>query len=74
MMISKDLTLKRNLQSQVIVSKNVDNSHIIDNVVLGILAKTGNIPYVLAEPITYADLIVGLDVSRRPKGQFTRHD
>ena len=63
----KDLTLQRNLQSQIIVSKNVNNPYIINNVVLGILAKTGNIPYVLAEPITYADLIVGLDVSRRQK-------
>ena len=67
MITSKNLTLKRNLQSQVILSKNVDNSYIINNVVLGILAKTGNVPYVLAETITYADLIVGLDVSRRKK-------
>ena len=66
----KDLTLERNLQSQVIVSKNVNNSYIINNVVLGILAKTGNVPYVLAEAITYADLIVGLDVSRRKKGNL----
>ena len=66
----KNLTLKRNLQSQVIVSKNVNNSYIINNVVLGILAKTGNVPYVLAEAITYADLIVGLDVSRREKSNL----
>ena len=63
----KDLTLKQNLQSQVIQCQNVNNQYIIDNVVLGILAKTGNVPYVLADPITYADLIVGLDVSRRKK-------
>ena len=63
----KDLTLKQNLQSQVIQRQNVNNQHIIDNVVLGILAKTGNVPYVLAGAITYADLIVGLDVSRRKK-------
>ena len=63
----KDLTLKQNLQSQVIQRQNVNNQYIIDNVVLGILAKTGNVPYVLADPITYADLIVGLDVSRRKK-------
>ena len=63
----KHLTLKRNLQSQVIQPNNVNNRHIIGNVVLGILAKTGNIPYVLAEPITYADLVVGLDVARQKK-------
>ena len=34
---------------------------------LGILAKTKTVPYILANPITYADFIVGLDVSRRQK-------
>ena len=38
-----------------------------DNLILGILGKTGNIPYVLAKPIQFADVIVGLDVSRQVK-------
>ena len=63
----KHLTLKKDLQSQVVQPLNVNNPHIIENVVLGILAKTGNIPYVLAEPITYTDLVVGLDVARQKK-------
>ena len=63
----KHLTLKRDLQSQVIQPLNVNNHNIIGNVVLGILAKTGNLPYVLAEPITYADLVAGLDVARQKK-------
>ena len=63
----KHLTLKRDLQSQVVRPTNVNNRYIIENVVLGILAKTGNIPYILAEPITYADLVVGLDVARQKK-------
>lgn len=63
----KHLTLKKDLQSQVIQPDNVNNQYIIRNVVLGILAKTGNLPYVLAEPITYADLIAGLDVARQRK-------
>ena len=63
----KHLTLKRDLQSQVIQPHNVDNHYAIGNVVLGILAKTGNVPYILAEPITYADLVVGLDVARQKK-------
>lgn len=63
----KHLTLKKDLQSQVVQSDKVDNPYIIENVTLGILAKTGNIPYVLAEPINYADLIVGLDVTHRKK-------
>ena len=63
----KHLTLKKDLQSQVVQPLNVNNRYIIENVVLGILAKTGNIPYILAEPITYADLVVGLDVARQKK-------
>ena len=63
----KHLTLKRDLQSQVVQSNNVKNRNIIGNVVLGILAKTGNLPYVLAEPITYVDLVAGLDVARQKK-------
>ena len=63
----KHLTLKRNLQSQVVQPHNAGNPYIIGNVVLGILAKTGNLPYVLADPITYADLVVGLDVARSKK-------
>ncbi len=63
----KQLTLEKDLQSQVVQPHNVDNQYIIGNVVLGILAKTGNIPYVLADPITYADLVVGLDVARQKK-------
>lgn len=63
----KYLALKKDLQSQVIQPHNVNNRYIIGNVVLGILAKTGNIPHVLAEPINYADLVVGLDVAHQKK-------
>lgn len=34
---------------------------------MGILGKTGNIPFVLAEPLPYADLVVGIDVAREKK-------
>lgn len=63
----KYLTLNHNLPSQVVQPRNADNKWAVHNVILGILAKTGTIPYVLAEPITYADFIVGIDVSRRLK-------
>ena len=63
----KHLTLKKDLQSQVVQPTNLNNRYIVENVVLGILAKTGNIPYILAEPIIYADLVVGLDVARQKK-------
>ncbi len=37
------------------------------NMVLGILAKTGNIPYILANPLEFADYFVGIDISREKK-------
>ena len=37
------------------------------NVILGILSKTGNIPYILASPLDFADYFVGIDISRERK-------
>ena len=34
---------------------------------MGILGKTGNIPYVLAEPLDFADIVIGIDVARGKK-------
>lgn len=63
--------LRRKISSQVIYEntlKNPDNyRHILNNVVPGILAKLGNLPFVLAEPLTIADYFIGLDVARKPK-------
>lgn len=39
----------------------------LTNLVLGILAKTGQVPYVLAEPMQFTDFVVGLDISRKAK-------
>lgn len=39
----------------------------MDNIVLGLLAKTGNIPFVLAKPLPYTDVVVGIDIARRAK-------
>ena len=33
----------------------------------GILAKLGNLPFILAEPLSIADYFIGLDISRRSK-------
>lgn len=63
----KHLTLKNDISSQVIRPETVNNQYALKNILLGILAKTGTIPYILANPIKYADLVVGLDVSRQKK-------
>ena len=39
----------------------------ISNVILGILAKTENIPFILAFPLTFTDYLVGIDISREKK-------
>jgi hypothetical protein len=39
----------------------------VGNIALGILGKIGNIPFILAEPLAYADLVVGIDIARQRK-------
>lgn len=55
------------IPSQVIERATVGKQYILPNIVMGILGKTGNIPYVLAEPVEYADLFIGIDIARRKK-------
>jgi hypothetical protein len=70
------------LQTQVITFKTLRKilkekeeyaKYILGNIVLGILAKGGNKPFIFEEPILGIDAIVGLDVARRKKkrGQGT---
>lgn len=43
--------------------------YVIPNIAIGIMGKLGNVPYALANPINYADIIVGIDIARmRKKG------
>lgn len=64
------LLLRRNIASQVIYDdtlKSVNHGQILNQVVPGILAKLGNLPFILAEPLQVADYFIGLDISRSPK-------
>ncbi|MFW9890486.1 MAG: Piwi domain-containing protein, partial [Candidatus Thorarchaeota archaeon] len=63
----KLLTVGRGLASQVVLQKTLANKYAIPNIVLGIVGKTGNIPYVLEKPLPFADMIVGIDVAREKK-------
>ncbi|MCB0035366.1 MAG: hypothetical protein KDE51_15145, partial [Anaerolineales bacterium] len=65
--IIKSLTIGRDLPSQVVYAKTLANTYAIDNIALGILSKVGNIPFLLAKSLSYADMVVGLDVSRMVK-------
>ncbi|NET27006.1 Piwi domain-containing protein [Okeania sp. SIO1I7] len=63
--------LRRGLASQIIYEKTLANSNnyknILNQIIPGILAKLGNLPFILAEPLEIADYFIGLDISRTPK-------
>lgn len=62
--------LRRGIASQVIYAdtlNSVNTKYILNQVIPGILAKLGNLPFVLAEPLEIADYFIGLDISRASK-------
>lgn len=63
--VSKEVTIGAGIASQVIYQKTLESEYADANIIMGILGKTGNIPYVLAEPLPFADVVVGLDIGRR---------
>lgn len=60
----KGIMVGKGIQSQVIYEQTLDNSYAIGNIILGMLAKTGNVAYVFDKPLPYADLFVGIDIAR----------
>lgn len=63
----KSLSVGRSLPSQVVEKSTQTKPYTIGNIVMGVLGKTGNIPYVLAEPLDFADIVVGIDIARGKK-------
>ncbi|MEM5811104.1 MAG: Piwi domain-containing protein [Candidatus Aenigmatarchaeota archaeon] len=64
----KSLTINRGFASQVVYKSTLEKvNYALDNVILGILSKVGNIPFILDKPLPYADLVVGIDVARERK-------
>lgn len=63
----KSLTIGLGIPSQVITQSTMNSSYAFGNLTVGMLSKLGNIPYVLAKPLPYADIIVGIDIARRSK-------
>jgi len=64
--------LRRKIASQVIYSDTLekDSSHVLNQVIPGVLAKMGNLPFILAEPLEIADYFIGLDISRSTKSKL----
>jgi hypothetical protein len=67
----KSITIGQGMPSQVVYEQTIDNPYAMANILLGILGKTGNIPFVLSEPLEYADLVVGIDIARRRKERLS---
>lgn len=62
--------LRREIASQIIYEdtlRQVESKYLLNQVIPGILAKLGNLPFVLAEPLEIADYFIGLDISRVSK-------
>jgi Piwi domain len=59
--------LQRGIATQFIYEKTLKQQlqSVLNNVVPGIIAKTGNIPFVFQEPLSLADRFIGLDVARK---------
>jgi argonaute-like protein implicated in RNA metabolism and viral defense len=58
----RSLALARGLPCQVIHRATLDDPEAMPRVLLSVLGKTGNLPFVLDEPLGYTDFVVGLDV------------
>lgn len=63
----KDETVGRGIASQVVYESTLGNVSARGNIVLGIFSKLGGVPYVLADPLAFADILVGIDIGRRRK-------
>ncbi|MFQ3579942.1 MAG: Piwi domain-containing protein, partial [Bacteroidales bacterium] len=67
----KAITMREGIPSQVVYEDTFKNDYALDNIVLGILAKAGNIPFVLSKPFDYADMVVGIDIARKAKQKLS---
>ncbi|MGB1286035.1 MAG: hypothetical protein ACPG7F_05840, partial [Aggregatilineales bacterium] len=67
----RSLTLAKGIASQAVFATTMHDPDAMPRLIMGMLAKTGNIPYALAEPLEYTDFVVGLDIVRE---SLTRGD
>ena len=65
--VLKAATVGRGIPSQVVMERTMTKPLALGNVVLGILGKTGNIPFTLSGRLPGVDLVVGLDIARERK-------
>lgn len=61
----KSLTLGRGLPAHVIFQSTLDDPESMPGIIMSILARTGNTPFALADPLEFAHFVVGLDDVRQ---------
>jgi hypothetical protein len=67
----KALTLGKGIATHTIYQKTMNDPDAMPLIIMSILGKTGNTPFALSEPLEYADLVVGLTITRQ---SLTRGD
>lgn len=58
------MTLGRGLPTHLITETMLNDPDMMPLIIMGILGKTGNAPFILTEPLEHADWVIGLDVVR----------
>jgi hypothetical protein len=67
----KSLTVGRGIPSQVVNRSTLaELKYAIGNIALGIIGKTGNVPFILDQGLEGVDLIVGIDIARQRKARL----
>jgi argonaute-like protein implicated in RNA metabolism and viral defense len=64
----KNLSLGRGLPSHIVFASAVDDPDAMPGLIVQILARTGNTPAALADPLEGFDAVVGVDLVRRTLG------
>lgn len=66
----KQATIPYDIPGQAVYMRTLEKNYTLENLVLGVMAKAGALPFALKEPLPYADVVVGLDVARKAKGKL----
>lgn len=68
----KNLSLGRGLPAHIVPPSVVDDPDAMPALIVQILARTGNTPAALADPLDGFDMVVGMDLVRRTLGSTTQ--
>lgn len=60
-------TIGRGIPALIIAPAQMHDPEAMPGIIAGLLARAGNTPYLLAEPLPFADRVVGLDIIDQPR-------